>query len=136
MLVLPQVGALEFLQEYLTTYGTSAQYHLYQNNITPGQATVLADFVEADFSGYAGGINAANWSAPVIVSGHAKALANMISWTHNGGGVSNNIYGYYVLAFNGALLWAERDPNAPRLMQPGSPPYQLIPALTSISEFL
>lgn len=135
MLVVPLVGDIDILSQLCVSYGWRMQ--LYQNNYTPVQGSTLADFVEADFSGYTGPQAIIGWSTPTIVSGHAKSLANMIQWTFGGGVTTNNIYGYYVISnTSGQLVFAERDPGAPKLMQPGSPPYQVIPAFTGISEFL
>jgi hypothetical protein len=137
MLVFPQEGARNFWDLFFGFLGTNLNYHLYQNDWTPGQPDVLANYVEATFSGYGGGQASSGWSTAVTVSGHGKVIGNLLQWNFSGGVTTNNIFGYYVVRGDtGKLLYAERDPRAPVLMQPGSLPYQVLPTLTDISEFL
>lgn len=132
-LVVTEEGDLEILGAVLVP---SYYMGLFQNNITPDPTLVLADLTPADFSGYNGLVQIDNWSTPVIVNGHAKSIASLIEWAHDGGVINNDIYGYYVVdATQTKLLWLQLDPNPPVVMQPGSPPYQVIPVFTFTSEF-
>ena len=83
---------------------------LYKNNYTPVDASLLANFTEADFSGYA----AASPVMGIPVEVANKAVMQDTSsrtFTHNGGGTSNTVYGYFVLSNPGPdLVWAERFP--------------------------
>ena len=95
-------------------------YHLYQNDYTPTETSALADFTEANFTGYSAQTVAATaWNNSVTDgSGTTCADAPDISWT-NTGTTSQNIYGYYVTdTANTTLLWAERFSNAPRTLNP------------------
>ena len=82
---------------------------LYNNNYTPGQATVLADFTEATFTGYTGTTFARSaWGAATAnpVTNKGEISASQISWT---AGSAETVYGYYVTSddVSPVLLWAE-----------------------------
>lgn len=89
--------------------GVTVKLKLFKSNTTPTQATVLADFTEADFSGY-------NYATPsfgaATTDGSNKGVIQDSAarvFTHNGGGTANTVYGYYIEdTTNGKLLWAER----------------------------
>ncbi len=131
-LVVPKVGAIFLLDQQ---NGIFYEMHLYKNDLTPDLDTVVSDFTEADFGGYAA-LTITGWSAAITVADHAKSIANMCQFTHDGGGSANNIYGYYVVVQgSGELVWAERDPNAPVLIDAAHLLYQVITAFTRISEF-
>lgn len=94
-------------------------YHLYQNNYTPTDSSVLSDFVEANFTGYAAQTVAATaWNnATTDASGNTCATAADLVWT-NTGTTSQTIYGYYVTDTGGTILeWCERFAN-PRTLNP------------------
>lgn len=82
--------------------------HLYQNNYVPVDASVLGNFTEATFSGYADAVIA--MQTPAEVAGKAVSIDLVArTFTHNGGGTANTVYGYYVYdPFLGKLIWAER----------------------------
>lgn len=108
-LVVPDVGELYVLASWIIGYPPSSlRMHLYQNAYTPVQGSVIGDFTEATFSGYAS--VSMTLGTPTEVSHKAKSVAVAPSvFTHNGGGTSNTIYGYYVQdSFTGDLVWAER----------------------------
>ena len=91
---------------------------IYSNNYTPGQATVLADFTEATFTGYTGTTFARSaWSSATAnpVTNKADIGANQVSWT---AGSSETVYGYYVTTDDGSplLLWAELF-DSPKALQ-------------------
>jgi hypothetical protein len=102
---------------------------LFQNDHTPDPADVLADYTEADFSGYAE-LDLDGWAAAVTVSGRAQIVATLKVWTHSAGAVDNDIYGYYVVNAGGALVWAERDPNAPVTVDTAGQEYNVLPRFT------
>lgn len=81
---------------------------LYKNNYTPVDGSVLANFTEADFSGYAPA--AQSYILIGEVGGKALMQDNAVrTFSHNGGPTSNVVYGYYVLgATTGLVAWAER----------------------------
>jgi hypothetical protein len=108
-LIVPDVGELYILAAWISGLTpANLKMYLYQNNMTPDQDTVLADFTEATFSGYAS--QTMSLGTPTEVSHKAKTVATSPQvFTHNGGGTSNTIYGYFVKdSVTGNLAWAER----------------------------
>ena len=85
---------------------------LYSSNTTPAETDTAATYTEATFSGYAAAnLAGATWGGP---SGGTITYGSQQTFTHNGGGVSNSIYGYFVTQLtSGILLYAERDGSAP-----------------------
>lgn len=132
-LKVPNVGLLKLLPE-LTGQLTGAEVCLFTNDYTPVASTVLADFAEATFPGYARQ-PLATWGAAVIVSDHSRQVAAdcLFTLSTSGGPYSN--YGYFILDSAGDLLWAERDPNAPAVLSVAGDTYRVIPQLTMVSEF-
>jgi len=107
-LVVPDIGELVALASWLAGVAPTLTMRLYKNNYTPVDASILTDFTEANFSGYAAvGIT---MGSPSEVSNKAKSVATAPAvYTHNGGGTANTIYGYYIhdTVLN-QLMWAER----------------------------
>jgi len=128
----PDVGERALLDQLLDAAGY--EVHLYQNDYTPVDATVIGDLDEADYSGYAEQI-ATGWTAAVTTPlGRAISFADEMNFAHDGGGTDNTIYGYYVLAPTGSLAWVERF-LGPITMADASDAFDLIPVLTLRSEF-
>jgi hypothetical protein len=117
LVVWPDVACGNWLNDFITDHigNNNYYYRLFTNNITPGTATVLTDFTEAAWTGYApiqGG--AITWPAATL-SGHvAQSTGSNIVFNNTSGGTVT-VYGVYVT--NGVtatkLYFAERDPNAP-----------------------
>jgi hypothetical protein len=109
--------------------------HLYKNNYSPIEASVLGDFTEADFSGYGGGQVITGWTTPVDSGAHrAIAHATTLVWTHGAGATNNDIYGYYVT--QGAdLIWAEAFNGGPVPMSSNGASLSVQPYYTARSEF-
>lgn len=107
-LKVPDLGEALMMGEWLSGIAPTLQMRLYQNNYTPVDASVLADFMIATFSGYAS--VAVTMGAPVSAANKAKSTATSASvFTHNGGGTMNTIYGYYIVdTVLNEVLWAER----------------------------
>jgi hypothetical protein len=83
--------------------------HLYQNDFSPAVESVLADFLECDFPGYAAGqISFA--AAAIDDTDHAFLEADAIVFTANADPVDpQRMYGFYVTDSLGVdLLFAER----------------------------
>lgn len=104
-LVVPDVAEVLLLAGVITEMG-ALTLRLNKNPVTPSDATVLGDFTIADFSGYA---NASpSMTTPSEISGKGTTIDSAErSFTHNGGGTGNTIYGYYVTDAIGGLVWAE-----------------------------
>lgn len=84
---------------------------LFQSNTTPAEGDTAGTYTEATFSGYASAaLTGASWGA---ASSGTIAYAQQ-TFTHNGGGTANSIYGYFVIqTTSGTLLLAERDAGGP-----------------------
>lgn len=74
----------------------TARIKLFKNSYTFAFATLLADLTIADFSGYA----EENPGAPVVTwdAGTNQAVITFpqVTFTHNGGGVANDVYGWWI----------------------------------------
>lgn len=69
---------------------------LYKNDLTPGSTTVLSQFIECDFDGYAA-IGPLVWgSAFYNASGDAVVVAQTCQFEASSPDNPNNVYGYYV----------------------------------------
>jgi hypothetical protein len=79
--------------------------HLFKNNFTPSPASVLADYMEADFSGYAASA-AIVWNpaaflpdGTAVVTGDAKVFGTTSPAT-----ILNTVYGWYATNAGGTVL--------------------------------
>lgn len=120
-------GLIAFLDFILA--GDTFTMFLFQNNYTPLETSVAADFADATFSGYSGGQDIVGWDPASIIGGKAQSAATPLQWTHNGGGTANTIYGYYVLNTAGDLVWAERAATS-FVMTAAGQTYEVFPVLT------
>jgi len=107
----PNVGertVLGGLVYYLNNIGSYSRIRLFKNNLTIDQNTVLADFTEADFSGYAE-VSRNTWTTPATDSdGNAYTQCASAVFQHNGGVTANTIYGWYLIDGNGDLVLGEK----------------------------
>lgn len=132
-LKVPNIGLLNLLPR-LTADIAGAELCLYVNNYTPVAGSLLANFTEATFPGYARA-SLTGWDAAVIVSDHSRQVADDCLFTLSATGGPYSVYGYFVLDGAGDLLWAERDPNAPGVLSTIGDQFRVIPQLTMVSEF-
>jgi hypothetical protein len=134
-LVIPN-GSLTFVLDQLIDgeFGTLQVMHLFQNNVTVSDTTVIGDLEEATFDGYnSQGIS--GWSDALAVLPRAMTGANALTWAKIIGANPNSIYGYYVTDLDGNLLWCENDPSAPVAMTTPGNTYTVVPRFTIRSEF-
>jgi len=114
--VVPNVAERTILDALKAQEGTDFVVHLYQNNVTPGQASVLGDFTECTFDGYA----SQQWilGTPFTDGANKANYAPFLgTWTGPEDLVSQNVYGWYVTnGANSKLLMAARFADAPRVM--------------------
>lgn len=83
---------------------------LFQNDMTPTEASVLADFIQCDFSGYVQVVGR-NFNTPVFDDqGNGNLVsASIAAFTQNAPTITNIAYGYYVVLNDGVtLVWSER----------------------------
>lgn len=84
--------------------------HLFQNDVTPGNATVIGNLTEATFTGYAAiQLSNANFSTPTNADPSVSTYNAAQAFTSSAGSQNQTIYGYYVTRRTTAdLLWVER----------------------------
>jgi len=82
---------------------------LFKNNYTPVVTSLESDLTEANFSGYSSTSPSLTWGA-AFVNGDGKGEidATAKTFTHNGGGTSNDVYGAYITNSADKLIWAEK----------------------------
>jgi len=83
---------------------------LFQNDITPGPNSVVADFTEANFGSYAS-VTLSTWGAPYVdVDGIAKVSPPSSQFQPDDSDDPNTIYGFYVTQAGAptVLLYAAR----------------------------
>lgn len=104
--------------------------HLYTNNITPTTSSVVGDFTEAAFTGYAA-VALAGWTASAVAAHVASTTANPITFTASG--AYQSIYGWYVTDGAGDYVCGGRDAAAPVVMSATVNSYQVTLSLTTQS---
>ncbi len=95
------------LADIIANFLQGGEGHLYTNNYTPVHGTVIGDFTEAAFSGYA---NQAltSWSSPALDgSFHAFTTADPVQFA-NTSGSGQVVYGYFLTDINGDLIGGEK----------------------------
>lgn len=134
--IVPDVAELvllEALRAYLN--GATPIIHLFSNDITPDADTVLADFTEVDFDGYAPQVLEEFAAAAPDGNGRAVIAAAPNVFTKAAGTTTDLAYGYYITdASSTVLLWCDRDPNGPRPFVSVGAEYTITPKLSLRSE--
>ena len=77
--------------------GLGGLVRLFKNDFTPTRSSVLADFVEADFSGYIEKNPTSLDTSNATLNRH-EAVMSSVSFQHNGGAESNIVYGWYMVS--------------------------------------
>lgn len=88
------------------------------SGLIPTVTTVFTDLVLATFSGYAP-VTPSFGAGGIDSNGNAARTAGVCQFTHNGGGVSNNVYGWALCRYVGGVAkirHVERFSDAPRVM--------------------
>ncbi len=115
----PNEGLLSLLNTLILGSGLF-NIRLYQNRIDWNSGIVLAGVTEATYSGYSAvGLVFPN-TATISLSGLGQLVANLAQFIVGAGGVTNNIYGYFITYDDGvshALVFGEELPSAPLPMQ-------------------
>jgi hypothetical protein len=124
--VIPNEGEVVWLRRALTPDAGDADplhLHLYKNNFTPLFGSVLADFTECDFAGYAvADVVPANWPTPGSVANRAQSIYQPAPLVFTPSAGSQNAYGYYLTDnADSVVLIAERFNDAPQLLTPSAP---------------
>lgn len=117
-LVVPDVGEVLLLGYMLNKVEpTEVKLHLYTNDYTPVEGSVVGDFTEAVAAGYAAiELAGASWT---IATDTGVTTASYAQQTFTFTAASTN-YGYYVTNNDGSqVLWAERFSDAPHTLPSG-----------------
>lgn len=109
--IYPDAALVPILQRMLVG---DLNYHLFANNVTPDQSTVLGSLTEAAWTGYAPITVLASAFTLTGVAAHVGGVtANVIAFTNTSGG-DQSAYGYYVTdTANTVLIAVARFDSAP-----------------------
>jgi len=130
----PWDSSLPFLQAQIDNVLEGATLRLYSNNHTPADADDVTDYTECTFPGYLA-IVLTGWNAAALNVDN-KAATDLAAQIFTGGAIitPEDIYGIYVTAPGGALLYAEEDPTGPTSMALPGQTYAYTPRFTDDSE--
>lgn len=121
-------GARELCNQMTTELYASC--HLYVNALLPTRNTLLTDFTEASYPGYAPQ-EIYGWAPAVIQGNNAVSWSDQLVFTRGNGGALQLVYGYFVTRGNPRrLLWAELRPFGPIRMEFGGDVVVVLPQLT------
>lgn len=128
-----QQGDIETLNVMRLNGNLLNTLRLFQNNHVPAVGDTNANYTEATFSGYAA-VALGTWNAAYLNgSNKGETDADVASFAHNGGGVSNTIYGAYVTDNVGNVIYAEAF-SAPVVMAAVPNTITYTARLTAVSE--
>lgn len=133
--VVPSVGEvvlLELIRGNMLNLGGGI--FLFKNDYTPDNDTILTDFTEADFTGYASQAIPATWALTTVIAGRAFTSNAPMVFLCTGGATPNNIYGYWITDGSGNLIFAERFASAPLVMDTAGQTISVTPSVTLSSE--
>jgi len=112
---------------------TGVSVHLYANDYTPNHESVLADFTEITYTGYAAQLVTAWATAYINANDQAQIVGSpTMIFSPTGTLVSGIAYGYYALDKNGNLVGAEQFPTPITLASPADA-VTLVPSLNLAS---
>jgi len=111
-IVVPKPVLIDELNEFAVAGNLfdGAKVHLYANDFTPDDQSVIGDFVEATYTGYAPS-TVVVWSAAGYAPNGRPTLPGGTKTFVSGSPllIANTVYGYYVTDTAGTkLLWSER----------------------------
>jgi len=127
-IVVPDVGEIYCLNRIRSDWNTLFELRLFQNDYNPSADSLVTEFVESTFSGYAMKDLAGQWGECFInTSGEAQMDAPFQTWDPPSSGEDQPIWGVFCTTHGGtALLWAQRMESV-FLMGPSSIPFNYIP---------
>ena len=107
-------GAQEMLKRALNYSATgNVVLKLYKNNVTIAETSAVADFTEADFTGYSAATLTGS-SFTVTDADPSEASYAVQEFTSSAGSQNQDVYGYYVTNGAGTIaLWAEAFSDGP-----------------------
>ena len=126
-LVTPDVGEVSLLTEFLGN-GEDWILHLYSNDVTPNEDTVLGDLTEANYAGYSAptltrSVSGSTWETPTTTANVTSSRYNPStpqSFQSSSG--TQQVFGWYATgATSGNLLMVERFATAPETIDDTTP---------------
>lgn len=105
---------------------------LFSNNITVADTTVIGDFTECTFTGYAA--QAPAWSTPANVANVAQTLSGTRTFTYSGV-ATTTVYGYYLTDAAGTTLYGGETFSSPVTLSTLIPSLLLAITYTQKTEF-
>lgn len=116
LVVWPDEGLINGLDDFAGDRLGTPEYvfRLFTSDVTPSAGSVLTDFTEAAFAGYAGVAGTTiTWPTPTLAGHVAQVTGSNISFS-NASASPQTVYGIFVTNAAGTRLYfAERDPLAP-----------------------
>ncbi len=127
-LVVPDVSEIILLQYLLNMVAaTHPVLHLYTNNITPAEASILGDLTQSTEAGYNPiTLPGTSWTTTQSV-GVTTGVYSEQTFNYTTG---VTVYGYYVTNTSNQLLWLERFPGGPFILPTGGGQIQVGPQIT------
>lgn len=102
--------------------------HLYGNDVTPADTTVIGDLTECTSAGYAPvTLTSVNWT--VVQDGLTGVTTAQYTQRSFAFSTAARTYGYYVTDTSNNLLWLERFDGAPYVMPDDGGSVAVVPAL-------
>lgn len=134
--VFPDVSLGVDLSAFINGIGTLT-IHLAKNNVVITRGSLITDFVEANFSGYAAQV-IGTFGAPVYdATNHRYTItAPPATFQNSTGAVGNSIYAIYVTDASGHLIFAEEvvgGPSTPVDMTTSGRTYIYTPVIADYS---
>ncbi len=124
LMVCPNEGKTYFLNNCVNANEFSSDdWHvrLFQNDYTPVEDSELADFDEADFTGYDQvSIAQGSWDAAVIVADVAEVEYGAPPTYTCTGGAPQTVYGWYIVSDGANVVLLAQRFDDPREMVPGA----------------
>lgn len=118
MLLFPNVAANNCMEQFVQNL--QACYHLYVAPLQIGPDTIVKNFTQASWQGYAP-LTVPRWYVLGPPLPYGQATADPLVWTVPATADQVQVYGYYVTSLQpGPLLWCEAAPGAgPILVEAG-----------------
>ena len=110
--ILPDEGQDDQLDRLFAAEAPNLRLGLFTSRTGSGTASVLANINAANYSGYAAQTPAFSAIADSS-NGRTRFQAALMTFAHNGGGVSNAISGWYLWNNNTNKLWWVEDFSGP-----------------------
>lgn len=134
-LVVVDVGMMRALDKIARYRTPSLLIGLYQTTLTIDHLTPLGVIEPCIFSGYDGLREITGWTPAVMAGDRAISAADPVTWTYDGGVPTGWIAGYYILDYDGELLWLENRKDGPKAMRHAAKDYTVVPTLTHGTRF-